>query len=130
MKRFQLIEERSTQVGLTPEQAAADRVDYITCVQVVLRAPLQGVPWLEDAEKSIRVLHLLDGKQVNDVLDLEDADHEFLCRKVRNAAWSVIDERLLRFVHTVLNATDDVLDDLDPTAHQRGNGQVLEPAPV
>jgi hypothetical protein len=111
MKRFRLIDEKSTWPGLTPEQAEADRVDYLFNIRLVLRAPIQEMAWLDDAEKSLRVLHALDGKALGDILELEDADHAHLCAHVRNASWNVIDERLVRFCHTVLNATEHVLDE-------------------
>jgi hypothetical protein len=62
--------------------------------------------WLEDAEKSVRVMHSLEGLKLGDLLALEDADHTHLCTKIRAASWSVIDERVLRFCHTVLNASE------------------------
>jgi hypothetical protein len=123
MKRFRLIEERSTQVGLTPEQAEADRLDYIAAIRQVVRQPLNpaaGVQ-LEEMERGLRVLKALDGKRLWDVLELEDADHQHLCEKVRNARWPVVDERLVRFSHTILNATESVLDDTTPSPTSAGN---------
>lgn len=114
MKRIRLTEEKTTQVGLTPEQEENDRVDYIACIRQILRQPAKGIPWLEDAEKSIRIVHALDGKKLGDILELEDADHAHLCVHVKEASWAVFDERLLRFAHAILNATEHVLD--EPTA--------------
>lgn len=113
MKRIRLIEERSLQPGLPPEQAEADRVDYIACIRQVVRAPLNPMAGvgLEEMEKGLRVLKALDGKKLWDVLELEDADWQHLCEKVRAARWSVVDERLVRFSHTILNATEELLDE-------------------
>ncbi len=134
MKRFRLIEEHSALPGLSPEQAEADRVDYIACIRQVIRSPLnpQAGVGLEEMERGLRVLKALDGKRTGDILELEDADHRHLCEKVRNARWAVVDERLVRFSHTILDATETVLDDPprpaapisgtadDPGAHTNG----------
>jgi|SRR5215471_1684698 len=134
MKRFRLIAELSTRFkpGQMDDRGndlfETDSVNYIDQVRNVLRAPLQGMPWLEDAEKSGRVMHALHGKSVGQILELEDADWEFLCQKVRGARWAIIDERLLRFAHTVLNATEDVLDAGGNTTTLPENGRVSQEA--
>lgn len=113
MKRIRLIEEHTNHPELypTPELAEADRLDYVATIRQVLRQPLQSIPWLDDAEKSIRIINALDGKKVGDIFELEDADHAHLCQHVRAASWAVFDERLLRFAHAILNATEHVADD-------------------
>lgn len=112
MKRFRLIEIPSTTIDrdTNPVEWEADRVDYIACIQQILRQPAQSGSWLEDAERSLRVLDALEGKSLGDILELEDADHAHLCEKVRTARWAVVDRRLVQFSHTVLNATGDALD--------------------
>lgn len=115
MKRFRLIEECSPTFDRDkqPEQWEADRVDYLDCVRQCMRRPLNpnaGADY-EEMEKALRVLKALDGLKLGDILELEDEDHKNLAERARTHRWAVNDERVVRFVKTILNATSTVIDE-------------------
>ena len=103
----------------SPAEWESDRVDYIDCIKVVTRAPLNpqlGIS-IEEMRKSLRVLDALEGKQAGDLLALEDEDHAHLCEKVRVARWRLVDERIVRFSLAVLDAKEWPI---DATPEERG----------
>lgn len=108
MKQIELKSFPTTQSGLTPEQAEADRLDYLSSLRQVIRAPLNagaGID-MEEMEKGLRLLRALEGLKTGGILKLEDADHAHLCDKIRAARWAAVDERIMRFVKDVLNAVE------------------------
>jgi hypothetical protein len=127
MKSFRLIEEKTPLTGVTPELEEADRVDYIVLIKQIVRVGGgRGGITLEEMEGGLRILKALDGKKLNDILELEDADWTRLCGYVKAYPWPIIDERLVRFAHTIINATEHVLDEPDGNAtdaHQSQNGR-------
>ena len=120
MKRLRLIVEADPNVDRQqePERWEQQRLDYVTSLRQIVRVPLDAHgASLEELELSLRVLRALEGKQCGDLLVLEDADHAHLCDKVRSARWMVIDERVYRFVHAVLDAKEWPV---DATVDERG----------
>lgn len=110
MKRIRMIQETSTQFDevKNPVEWESDRVDYLACVRQVIRAPMnpQAGVQLDEMEKGLRVLKALFGLRLGDLLALEDADWQHLCDKIRTTRWSLVDERLVRFMHSILNASE------------------------
>jgi hypothetical protein len=65
--------------------------------------PQRGVD-IEEMRKSIKVLDVVDGS--NGVLELEDADYDYLKAKTLAMQWGVIDKRIVQFVDEVTTATE------------------------
>jgi len=84
----------------------ANRVDYRLIIDQSLRVPLdrQTGATIDEMRKAIRVLDALDKSQ--DVLELEDADWEFLKSKVERMPWAVVDRRFVQFYDDVTGATE------------------------
>jgi hypothetical protein len=87
-------------------QYEQNRVDYRVLVENAIRLPLdrqQGAT-IDEMRKGIRVLDALDRNA--EVLELEDADWEFLKQKVEKMPWAMTDRRFIRFHDDIMLATD------------------------
>jgi len=95
----------------TPE-AEANRVDYRATIEQCIRVPLdrQSGATIDEMRRSIRVLDALDATSPSGVLELEDADWEFLKQKVEKMPWGIVDRRIVRFNDDIMEATDAVRD--------------------
>lgn len=85
-------------------------IEWADVVRQVMRRPKdpsRGVE-IDEMRKSIRVLDALD--KSNGVLQLEDADWEYLREKTLAMQWGVIDSRIVKFTDDVFNATETPLD--------------------
>jgi flavin-binding protein dodecin len=104
-------------------------VHYKQIIQTALRTPLspQGVA-IEEMEKSLNVLKVVDVVEEGGVLELEDADHEYLLQKLAQVRWQGFDPRVVTFVHTVKNATKDLLDESPEETRANGVAELVEPA--
>lgn len=113
MKRFRVINDLSTEFDPIEDQVRyeADTVNYVQELTNVVRfpPPNQGGVDLAAMEKDFRILKVLKSAKPGDVVELEDADWENLCNKIRATKWLRVDERIIRLCHTVLNATEDVV---------------------
>lgn len=92
-------------IAINPKNEA-DPFNYITGINQVMRAPLnpqQGIS-IDEMKQSLKVLDKLDKCEVGDTLELEDAEWEFLCSKVRAARWGIVDSRLVAFSEDILGA--------------------------
>lgn len=80
-------------------------------VEQAIRIPLdrQNGATIDEMRKGIRVLDALDATR-DDVLELEDADWEFLKSKVERYPWAGTDRRFLQFYDDITGATDAVRD--------------------
>jgi hypothetical protein len=87
---------------------ATNVVDYRVVIREVIRRPLdpQRGADIEEMRRGIHILDALD-EQSGPILALEDADWEHLRLKVANMQWGVIDKRVLQFIDTVNEATDE-----------------------
>lgn len=94
-------------------------IKYKALVQTALRTPQdpRGGVTIEEMERSLNILKIVD--EVNDggVLELEDADHQYLIEKLGAVRWTGFDQRIVTFVHAVKNATKDLLDGVPETNH-------------
>lgn len=128
MKRFRLIEEPGTQFDKAkqPDEWEADRVDYVSCVKQLARRPInpQAGADFEEMEKALRILKALDGLKLGDLLALEDADMDNLTQRARVFRWGVVDERLVRFTKTIIDAQEWPV---DATEKERGIQPDKEP---
>lgn len=110
MKYIPLVVDPSTRFDreADPENWLKDAFDYAVALREVIRQPINAQMGadFEELRRGIRLLKAIDGKKAGDVLALEDADWEHLCAKLKGNRWTVIDERILRFVESVLNAAD------------------------
>jgi hypothetical protein len=82
-------------------------MEWAEIIRQVVRRPLdpqRGVD-IDEMRKSIRVLDALE--KSNGVLELEDADWEFLKMKTLAMQWGVIDSRIVQYVDEVSMATEE-----------------------
>jgi hypothetical protein len=87
------------------------RVDYRRLVEDAIRVPLDREKGanIDEMRKGIRVLDALDASQ-HEVLELEDADWEFLKQKVEKMPWAMVDRRFVQFHDDITGASDAVRD--------------------
>jgi hypothetical protein len=128
MKRIRLLSLEDPRFAYGTPEYEANRVDYRVVIEQCIRVPLdreKGAS-IDEMRKGIRVLDALDrvgttgtiepgrnGKPVahpDDVLELEDADWEFLKQKVEKMPWSMTDRRFVQFYDDITGATDAVPD--------------------
>ena len=107
MKRIYLASLPDPRFPLGDPQYEANRVDYRDIIENAVRIPLdrQAGATVDEMRKGIRILDALDASQ-EDVLQLEDADWEFLKQKVEKFPWGGTDRRFIRFYDDVTGATD------------------------
>lgn len=81
------------------------RISYRAQLREILRVPTdpRGAD-LEEVRRSLRVLDALDKESI--VLELEDADFEYMAKRVRGARWQVIDPFVLAFIEDVTHARE------------------------
>jgi len=89
-----------------------NRVDYRALIENAIRIPLNRETGasIDEMRKGIRVLDALDAAPSEGVLELEDADWEFLKQKVERMPWAMVDRRFVRFYDDVAGATDAIRD--------------------
>jgi hypothetical protein len=90
----------------------ANLVDYRITIEQAVRVPFdrQTGATIDEMRKGIRVLDALDRAIGDAPLQLEDADWEYLKRKVEKMPWAVVDRRFIQFYDDVMEATDAVRD--------------------
>jgi len=83
-------------------------IDFSSLVKQVVRTPLDKAAGADIVEirRGVRVLDALD-KEEGSILELEDADWEYLKRKVEKMTWVVVDRRFAQFYDDVMEATDE-----------------------
>jgi len=118
VKRIALLSLPDPRFPLGAEGYEANRVDYRLIIDQSLRVPLDRTTGatIDEMRKAIRVLDALD--KARDVLELEDADWEFLKLKVEKMPWGVVDRRFVQFYDDVTTATES------PRDAQRVDGAV------
>jgi len=84
-----------------------NRLDYRDTIENAVRAPLdrQTGATIDEMRKGIRILDALDASK-NDVLELEDADWDFLRAKVERLPWAFTDRRFIQFYDDIMQATE------------------------
>lgn len=116
MKRIRLLSLPDPRLGPSDAQYEAQRVDYRSIIEQAIRVPLdrqQGAT-IDEMRKGIRVLdaldralQLVDGLSgTGDVLELEDADWEFLKLKVEKMPWAMVDRRFVQFHDDITQASE------------------------
>ena len=109
MKRIALLSLPDSHFPLGDPGYEANRVDYRNIIENAVRIPLdrQAGATVDEMRKGIRILDALDAAPLGDgVLELEDADWEFLKQKVEKFPWAGTDRRFIRFYDDVMSATD------------------------
>jgi hypothetical protein len=88
-------------------------IKYHQLLLGLLRSPMnpQAGVGIEEMEKSLDIIKLLKDLKERDVLELEEEQHQFLLKKLEVMRFNAVDERLVTFVHTIKNATADLIDD-------------------
>lgn len=117
MKRIRLLSLPDPRFPPGDPGYEVNRVDYRNIVENAIRIPLdrQQGTGIDEMRRGIRVLDALDRAQ-GDVLELEDADWEFLKSKVEVFPWAGTDRRFLQFYDDITGATDAARD----PAHANG----------
>jgi len=102
MKRIALL---SLHDDRSPDPTLMD-VSYRQLVETAVRIPLdrQAGATIDEMRKGIRVLDALD--QAQGVLELEDADWEFLKQKIEKMPWAMVDRRFIQFYDDIMSATE------------------------
>jgi hypothetical protein len=115
MKRILLRSLPDSRFQLGTPEFEANRVDYRSTIEQVIRVPLnrQTGATIDEMRKGIRVLDALDRAQ-NNLLELEDADWQHLKEKVEAMPWAMVDRRFIVFHDDVLNATDAPRSPVEP----------------
>jgi hypothetical protein len=98
--------------SLADPHDATSVIDYRAVIEQCLRVPLdrQTGATIDEMRKSIRILDALE--VASDTLALEDADWEFLKRKVDAMPWAVVDRRIVRFHDDIVGASDESINGL------------------
>lgn len=111
MKRIKLLSLPDPRLTPGDPLWEPNRVDYRDIIENAIRFPLdrQTGATVDEMRKGIRILDALDRAQ-GDVLELEDADWDFLKQKVEKFPWAGTDRRFLRFYDDVTGATEAVRD--------------------
>lgn len=107
MKRIALLSLPDPRLEPSDPNWEAQRVDYRLIIEQAVRVPLdrQNGATIDEMRKGIRVLDALDASH-DDMLELEDADWEFLKSKVEKMPWAQVDRRFVKFHDDVMQATD------------------------
>jgi hypothetical protein len=111
VKRIKLLSLPDPRFPVGDPEYEANRVDYASIIEQCIRVPLDRSTGatIDEMRKGIRVLDALDAR-VGDVIQLEDADWEFLKQKVEKMPWGMTDRRLVRFYDDVFSATESPRD--------------------
>lgn len=76
------------------------RISYRDQLTSIMSMPMDAKSAdLDEVRRSIRILDVLE--TATDVLELEDADYEYLKRRVTAARWPIINAVILTFVEDV-----------------------------
>lgn len=112
MKRIALLSLPDPRFSAGDPGYEANRVDYRDIIENAVRIPLdrQAGATVDEMRKGIRILDALDrvtwSSADGDILELEDADWEFLKSKVEKFPWAGTDRRFVRFYDDVMSATE------------------------
>lgn len=82
-------------------QGVIRKFSYKNELQIVFKTPsdINKGAAVEEMRRSIRILDALD--KATDVLELEDADFEYLKGRMPNAKFSIVDPVIVQFVDDV-----------------------------
>jgi len=107
MKRIALLSLPDPRFPLGSDEYEANRVDYRNVIESAVRIPLdrQNGATVDEMRKGIRILDALDAS-IGDVIQLEDADWEFLKQKMDKFPWAGTDRRFIRVYDDIVNATE------------------------
>lgn len=114
MKRILLLSLPDPRFPPGSPEYEPNRVDYRAIIEQAVRVPLdrQNGATIDEMRKGIRILDALDHTtfptEGSEVLELEDADWEFLKQKVEKFPWGGTDRRYVKFHDDILGATDAV----------------------
>lgn len=88
-------------VPLVTPTGEDSELDYLLYLEIAIKNPLNGQNAdIEENRKSIRLLDALE-KAEEDGVDMEDADYEYLCTKVKALRFNWIDPAFVQFVEDV-----------------------------
>lgn len=109
MKRIKLLSLPEPKLRPSDPSYEAQRVDYRSLVEQAVRIPLdrQNGASIDEMRKGIRILDALERASA-EVLELEDADWEFLKTKVERMPWALVDRRFIQFHDDIMQASDAV----------------------
>jgi len=108
MKRIFLAVIPDDRIPVTDPTYKDNIIDFSNLVRQVVRTPMDKNAGADIVEirRGIRVLDALD-KEEGSILELEDADWEYLKRKVEKMTWVIVDRRFAQFYDDVMEATDE-----------------------
>ena len=111
MKRIRLLSLPYPRFAPDDPLYEPNRVDYRTIIEQCVRVPLnrETGATIDEMRKGIRLLDALD-RSKQDVLELEDADWDFLKQKVDKMPWAGTDRRFVQFYDDITGATEAVRD--------------------
>lgn len=88
-------------VPLTNPAGTTGELNYRVYIELAIRQPLDGKSiGADEMHKSVRLLNFLE-KATGDEIDLEDADFDFLCLKVRAMKFNWADPAFEQFMEDV-----------------------------
>lgn len=81
-------------------------ISYRTIIDQAVTLPFDRIngATIDEMRKGIRVLDALEN--ADGVLELEDADWEYLCAKIERMPWSRVDRRFVQFYDDVMRAEE------------------------
>jgi hypothetical protein len=84
-------------------QGVNRQLSYKGELQTIFRSPADMTKGanVEEMRRSIRILDALD--KSTDVLELEDADYDYLKSRVPNARFGLVDPAIVQFIDDVTN---------------------------
>jgi DNA gyrase/topoisomerase IV subunit A len=77
-----------------------------------MRSPLdlqRGMDF-EEIERTLTIINKIKEVGDGEVLEMDDVDWEYVEKKLDAMRWRFFDERLVKFRHTIRNATKDLLE--------------------
>lgn len=82
--------------------------NYVDQIKTIMRTPAnpQAGADIAEIERSLRVLNAVRELKTGDVLQIEDADWDYLCERVRNQRWMLADQVVVAFKADVESASD------------------------
>jgi len=76
-------------------------LSYKKQIEEIVRTPTEGGVDYGEMRKAIRLLDALEDLAEDGVLELEDADYDYLRARVGKVRWPVIDKAIIQFVQDV-----------------------------
>lgn len=86
--------------------------NFKTALLAAMRVPLDknGGLSIEEIERSLTIIAELKKTEIDEILELDDEDMDFMVKKLDAVRMTVFDDRWVTLRRTVKNATKDVID--------------------